>query len=88
VDEIGGNTIHAGSVSVSKEQLTVKASGKVTLYASLIGSAVGTGAWFLGIGKWIWPGHPQLAAFLLTIVTTVVLMQSWPDDSGAKRPSK
>jgi hypothetical protein len=66
----------------------VKASGKVTLYASLIGSAVGTGAWFFGIGNWIWPSHPQLAAFFLTIVTTAVLMQTWPDDSAAKKPSQ
>jgi len=65
----------------------VKASAKVTLYASLIGSAVGTGAWFFGIGNSIWPGHPQLAAFFLTIVCTIVLMYTWPDDSAAKKRS-
>ena len=66
----------------------MRASGKVTLFASLIGSAAGTGAWLLGIGDSIWPSHPQLAVFLLTIVCTVVLVYAWPDDSAAKKPSQ
>ena len=66
----------------------MKPSGKVTLFASLIGSAVGTGAWLFGIGDSIWPNHPQLAVFFLTIVCTAVLMYTWPDDSAAKKPSQ
>jgi len=48
----------------------MKASASVTLEASLIG----TGAWLLGIGDFIWPSHPQMGLFLLTIACTVVLV--------------
>ncbi len=40
---------------------------KVSLIASLIGTAVGLGAWAFGLGQIIWPAHPQMASFLLTI---------------------
>ncbi|MGD0732316.1 MAG: hypothetical protein ABR956_13730 [Terracidiphilus sp.] len=51
---------------------------KVTLVATLIGTAVGLGAWLFGLGQLLWPGHPQLASFLLTLVTTIVVQFSWP----------
>ena len=51
---------------------------KVSLIASLIGSAVGLGAWGFGFGQLIWPAHPQIASFLLTLVTTIVIQITWP----------
>jgi hypothetical protein len=51
---------------------------KVSLIASLIGTAVGLGSWMFGIGQVIWPAHPQLACFLLTLVTTIVIQFAWP----------
>jgi len=51
---------------------------KVSLIASLIGTAVGLGAWLFGFGRILWPAHPQLASFLLTLVTTVVIQIAWP----------
>ena len=51
---------------------------KVSLIASLIGTAVGLGAWIFGIGQIIWPAHPQLASFVLTLATTIVIQIAWP----------
>jgi hypothetical protein len=51
---------------------------KVSLIASLIGTAVGLGAWVFGLGQIIWPAHPQVASFLLTLVTTIVIQIAWP----------
>jgi hypothetical protein len=51
---------------------------KLSLIASLIGTAVGLAAWLLGLGQIIWPAHPQLASFLLTLVTTIVIQVAWP----------
>jgi H+/Cl- antiporter ClcA len=51
---------------------------KVSLIASLIGTVVGLGAWMFGIGQVIWPAHPQLACFLLTLATTIVMQFAWP----------
>ena len=50
-----------------------------TLKASLVASAIGTGAWMLGFTRAIWPAHPQLAAFFLTIAATLVLLYVWPE---------
>jgi hypothetical protein len=44
-----------------------------TLKASLLASAIGTGAWILGLTRAMWPAHPQLAVFFLTIGATAVL---------------
>jgi hypothetical protein len=49
-----------------------------TLKISLFGTAVGVGAWILGIGHDIWPAHPQWAGFLLTLATTILVQISWP----------
>ncbi|MGA7848867.1 MAG: hypothetical protein WCA13_07135 [Terriglobales bacterium] len=51
---------------------------KVSLIASLIGTAVGLGAWVFGLGRMMWPAHPQMASFLLTIATTIVIQIAWP----------
>jgi hypothetical protein len=50
---------------------------KVSLIASLIGTAVGLGAWVFGIGQATWPAHPQMADFLLTLIATIVIQVSW-----------
>ena len=51
---------------------------KISLIASLIGTAVGLGSWLFGLGQVMWPAHPQMASFLLTLVTTIVIQISWP----------
>lgn len=50
-----------------------------TLKASLIASAIGTGAWLLGLHRAIWPAHPQWAVFLLTVGATFILMYVLPE---------
>ncbi len=51
---------------------------KASLIASLIGTVVGLGSWMFGLGRIMWPAHPQMACFLLTILTTVVIEIAWP----------
>jgi len=51
---------------------------KTSLIASCIGTAVGLGSWIFGFGKIMWPAHPQIACFLLTLVTTIVIQVTWP----------
>jgi len=53
-------------------------SWKITAIASLVGTAVGVGAWIFGLGQLIWPAHPEVADFLLTLVTTIVISVTWP----------
>jgi hypothetical protein len=48
-----------------------------TLAATLIATAVGVGVWLTGIARAIWPAHPHLAAFMITIVTGIVVKQTW-----------
>jgi hypothetical protein len=50
-----------------------------TLKASLIASAIGIGAWLLGVGGKIWPAHPQWAAFFLTVAATFLFMWVLPE---------
>ena len=50
-----------------------------TLKVSLAASVMGTGAWMLGLTRAIWPTHPLLAVFFLTVTAGVVLMYVWPD---------
>jgi hypothetical protein len=52
-----------------------------TLAATLIATVVGTGAWLLGLAGAIWPAHPQLTAFAMTVVIGIVVKQLWPVDS-------
>jgi hypothetical protein len=55
---------------------------KTTLIASLIGTGVGFWAWKLGLTKMVWPEHPQLAGFFLTLITTIAVQQFWPTDKS------
>jgi hypothetical protein len=59
-----------------------------TLKASLVASVIGTGAWMLGITRAIWPAHPQLAVFFLTIGATVLLMYVWPESDKSEDSEK
>lgn len=63
----------------------MNASTNSTLAATLIATAAGVGAWLLGIAKAAWPTHPQLAAFLITIVISIVVKQIWPINAGQKK---
>jgi hypothetical protein len=63
----------------------MKASTNSTLAATLIATAAGFGAWFFGLAGVIWPAHPQMAAFAITIVLSVVVKQIWPVNIGPKR---
>ena len=65
----------------------MKVSGKATLKASLVGTAVGTGAWLIGAGDVMWPAHPQAALFLLTIIATVVFMRILAEEDAEKTNS-
>ena len=62
----------------------MKISSKTTLKSSLVGSAVGIGAWLFGIGEKLWSAHPQTALFFLTIATTVVSMVIFAEEDAAK----
>jgi hypothetical protein len=53
---------------------------KITLIASLIGTAIGFWAWTLDLTKMVWPAHPQLAGFSLTLIATVGVQLTWPKD--------
>jgi len=59
-----------------------------TLKASLVASVIGTGAWILGLTRAIWPAHPQLAAFFLTLAATIVLMYVWPEPEKSNNSEK
>ena len=63
----------------------MKASTSSTLAATLIATAAGIGAWLFGIAKAIWPAHPQIAVFAITIVVYIVVKQLWPVDASEKR---
>ncbi|MFY9675782.1 MAG: hypothetical protein WB817_05040 [Terriglobales bacterium] len=53
-----------------------------TLKISLIASVIATVASFwvaeLGITHRLWPEHPQMAGFLFTLVTCIVVQIAWP----------
>ena len=49
-----------------------------TLAATIIATVAGTAAWLLGIAKLVWPAHPMIAVFLITLVTGIVVKQFWP----------
>jgi len=56
------------------------ASAKGTVVATLIATAIGTGAWLLGWSGVIWPSHPMIATFILTVFTYVVVKMLWAGD--------
>jgi hypothetical protein len=43
-----------------------------TWWATAVGTAVGTGGWLLGIGRFVWPAHPGWALFWITIAATII----------------
>jgi cysteine synthase len=43
-----------------------------TWWATAVGTAVGTGGWFLGIGKYVSPTHPGWALFWITLAATII----------------
>lgn len=63
----------------------MKSSTKNSLAATLIATAAGIGAWLFGLAKAIWPSHPQIAAFVITIVVGGVVKRIWPFHVSQKR---
>lgn len=55
---------------------------KITLIASLIGTAAGFWAWKLDLTRMVWPEHPQLAGFFLTLIATVAVQLAWPTEKS------
>lgn len=55
---------------------------KVMLIATLIGTAVGFWAWKLNFTGMLWPAHPQLAGFFITLVATIVVQLTWPTNKS------
>jgi len=55
---------------------------KITLIATLIGTAAGVGAWASGWTTRVWPEHPQLAGFFVTVVATIAIQLVWPTDKA------
>jgi hypothetical protein len=55
---------------------------KITLIASLIGSAAGFWAWKLNLTAIFWPSHPQLAGFFITLIATAAVQLTWPADKS------
>jgi hypothetical protein len=43
-------------------------------WAAGVGAAAGVLSWVVGLGKVVWPRHPGLAVFLITVGVTVVAM--------------
>jgi hypothetical protein len=40
--------------------------------ATIIATIVGTGAWLLGLSHALWPAHPMMMTFILTVVAYVL----------------
>lgn len=58
----------------------MKVSLKITLIASLIGTAVAFWVGQLGLAATIWPAYPQMAVFIATLIATIVVQVAWPRD--------
>jgi cysteine synthase len=43
-----------------------------TWWATAVGTAVGTGGWLLGIGKYVSSAHPGWALFGITLAATII----------------
>ena len=56
----------------------MRISAKITVIASLIGTAVAFWVGQLGLARMVWPAHPQIAVFLITLVATIVVQVMWP----------
>jgi len=58
---------------------------KNTLMATLIASVAGTGAWLFGLSRTVWPAHPMLATFIVTLVAYAAVKLSWPSSISESR---
>lgn len=65
----------------------MKTSMESTLWSTLIGTAVGTGIWWFGVARLIWPAHPFWAAFFVTLAATLAVQILWSKEI-AKRPTR
>ena len=45
---------------------------RATTKATIIATAVGTGEWLLGLSRTLWPAHPIMATFIVTVVAYAV----------------
>jgi len=50
-----------------------------TVTVSLMASVITTVAWMLGLTRAIWPAHPLLAVFFLTVAAGLILRYVWPE---------
>jgi hypothetical protein len=50
-----------------------------------IGIAVGMFAWVVGLGRVLWPAHPQWALLLIIVLVSIVsaVILDWNDRRGA-----
>lgn len=55
---------------------------KISLIASLVGTAAGFWAWKLDLTSMFWPTHPQLAGVFLTVIVAIGVQLSWPADKA------
>lgn len=62
----------------------MKVSSKTTLKASLVGSSVGIVGWLMGAGDLMWPNHPQIAMFFLTLIVTVVFVRVLAEEDAVR----
>ncbi len=53
---------------------------KISLIASLIATAVSFWLGQLGVMQRMWPEHPQLCGFFLTLAVCIVVQLAWPKD--------
>ncbi len=63
-----------------------------TLKISLIASVIATVASFwvaeLGVTHRLWPEHPQMAGFLFTLITAIVVQIAWPHLTASAQRDK
>jgi len=48
------------------------------LIATLIATALSTWFYYLGLARMLWPAHPRMAAFLITLAATLEVQIFWP----------
>jgi len=55
----------------------MKESTKISLKSTLIATLIATAVWIwsleLGVARVFWPAHPQLMAFILTLIACIVV---------------
>jgi hypothetical protein len=51
---------------------------KISLIASVIATVASFWAGHLGVTQRMWPEHPQLAGFFLTLVLAIGVQIAWP----------